>query len=1249
MLKKFNLIVLGFFLTVSASFAQDGSGIIKGVVVDESKGNAPIYGAIVVLKQNGNEKGKRKTQDKGQFRFDNLSAGKYEIIVGYATYPKVNLTDIVVKSEGVVFLGEIKVGPKKTQTVVIKKKPPLINPSGPSITSYTAEDMENMGTRNPEDVVAQSAAVTKQEGGSGVNIKGSSTDGNLIMMDGVKVRATPNLPKGAMQEISVITGGVPANYGDAVGGVISITTKGPTAYYFGGAEIQTSGFYVKGKDPHGYDGKVFGLDKYGYNLFEGLLSGPLWMRRDSTGKKTSPILGFMLTANYTHQLDNSPIAYGGAYRVKKEVRDFLLENPLQVRPDGQVPISNAFFLNKDDFEQNPWRMNATSAALSGTAKISVKLPKNMNLVFGGNFSYSYGKAYSRNSSLLNFTNNGDYVSRSINTYARFSQYFSAKESKDSVRPLIQSAGYNLMVDYSNSGGETYDGRYKFDAFSYGHVGTFTTNRVPTYAYNLSNSTAFLNGYRDVSVDFVPNPNNMELAATTIQYYDMYKGQPQGHFENITQIQQGNALINGTLPQGVYGLWGNLGTPYTSMSKTGLEQFRVTGSGNAIIGEHALTIGFEYEKRWDRSWSVNPISLWTLARLKANAHINPVGTEIESVEVTNGINKITYKPINASYAAANDGVFGGEKNLDVQSFFDYNLRRKLNLAGGGANSSFVDVLSLNPSLLSVDMFSQDELLNNGNSYIAYYGYDIAGNKVSGNTSVQDYFTAFDKNNNYKRFVGAYQPIYVAGYIMDKFAVNNLVFNVGVRVDVFDANQPVLKDPYLLYQARTAGEVRSLIKENPQTYSWAVVPNSVSDNSIVYVDDLNNPTQINGFRSGSQWYTANGNPTEKSSEVRGPGGITPWLLDPTDKEKNNIKSDAFKNYTPQVNVMPRLAFSFPIAEKAAFTAHYDILTIRPNNSITRFDPTDYQFLSSTSTPTISNPGLKPKQTIDYEVGFQQELSENSALKIAGFYREQRNDIQLVRIIDAYPSSYSTYGNIDFGTVKGLTLSYDLRRVNNLRMTANYTLQFAEGTGANSAITQNVTSIGYNFRYIFPYSYDIRHQLNIVADYRYDVKPGKKYEGPMIGKFELLKNTGLNITTNIYSGSPYTAQGGPATTQYVGMTGTVNGSRLPWTYRLDLVLDRNFVKEIKKSENEEPTRLNINVYLRATNLFNQLNILGVYPGTGSWKDDGFLAAAQNQNAIQNQLNVQSYIDYYTLAIQNPGNLSAPRTLRFGIRVDF
>lgn len=42
-----------------------------------------------------------------------------------------------------------------------------------------------------------------------------------------------------------------------------------------------------------------------------------------------------------------------------------------------------------------------------------------------------------------------------------------------------------------------------------------------------------------------------------------------------------------------------------------------------------------------------------------------------------------------------------------------------------------------------MFSPDELLNSGDSYINYYGYDIAGNKVAGNTNINDYFTKYDE--------------------------------------------------------------------------------------------------------------------------------------------------------------------------------------------------------------------------------------------------------------------------------------------------------------------------------------------------------------------------------------------------------------------------------------------------------------------------------------------------------------------------
>jgi hypothetical protein len=90
------------------------------------------------------------------------------------------------------------------------------------------------------------------------------------------------------------------------------------------------------------------------------------------------------------------------------------------------------------------------------------------------------------------------------------------------------------------------------------------------------------------------------------------------------------------------------------------------------------------------------------------------------------------------------------------------------------------------------------------------------------------------------------------------------------------------------------------------------------------------------------------------------------------------------------------------------------------------------------------LRPERVVDYEVGFQQLLSQNSAIKFSAYYRELRDMIQertylFVPVI----SNYQTYGNIDFGTVKGFTVQYDLRRVKNIEFRLAYTLQFADGT--------------------------------------------------------------------------------------------------------------------------------------------------------------------------------------------------------------
>ena len=129
---------------------------------------------------------------------------------------------------------------------------------------------------------------------------------------------------------------------------------------------------------------------------------------------------------------------------------------------------------------------------------------------------------------------------------------------------------------------------------------------------------------------------------------------------------------------------------------------------------------------------------------------------------------------------------------------------------------------------------------------YNGYDYKGDKQTGDVSFDDFWTAKDANGNYTRPIGAFEPIYMAGYIQDKFAINDLIFNVGVRVDRFDANQKVLKDKYLLYPAYTAAD------KAPGR------PSNIGGDFIVYVNDVADPDNatIVGYRDEDTWYDASG---------------------------------------------------------------------------------------------------------------------------------------------------------------------------------------------------------------------------------------------------------------------------------------------------------------------------------------------------------------------------------------------------------
>ena len=403
------------------------------------------------------------------------------------------------------------------------------------------------------------------------------------------------------------------------------------------------------------------------------------------------------------------------------------------------------------------------------------------------------------------------------------------------------------------------------------------------------------------------------------------------------------------------------------------------------------------------------------------------------------------------------------NSAEQSQFDRSLREAL----GKGPDEWIDIDSYDPSVFDISMFSPDEL-GTGRTGYTYDGKKLTGKTGYGLADLERYHREKDENGNYTRILPSAKPVYMAGYIQDKFDIKDMKFNVGVRLDRFNANRPVQKDKYLThYEAYTVDDVNGFTH-----------PANVSSDAVVYVDDAKNPSQVLGYRHEDTWYNALGVQISDPQIITPSTGlIQPYLKYPGESKAIKFDSSSVENtfemYNIQTTFMPRIAFAFPISDRASFFAHYDVLTQRP--------------------PVITdNTSLKPERTTDYELGFSQVLNErkNAALTISAFYREMRDMVQLINVYGAYPAQYTTYGNIDFGTVKGFSIAYDLRRTNNVQMTAAYTLQFAEGTGSAATSAGGIIGSGQpNLRTTMPLDFDQRHAIVLNTDYRFG--KGKDYK--------------------------------------------------------------------------------------------------------------------------------------------------------------
>jgi hypothetical protein len=1293
-MKRISLLLAFLFINIIA-FGQ-AAGYIEGKVTDAD--GKPLQNiSVTVFNTGGQQMGSDKTNQFGKYNIKPLQGGSYDVVFSSVGYAEDKQKGIYVEN-GSGATVNAKMYDKKNVliTVNIRDKKPKVfidktKPGTPP--AQTGASIAKMATANVLDAAANRPGVYQAKSGSGISLGGGRTGNTLYLVDGQLIRsANFNINAANLEALSVNIGGLAASLGDATGGVISLTTKGMSTKPTGTFNFQHS------------------IEGYNANQFNTTFRGPLYKKKEVGGAKR-PVLGYALGFGGAYDLDGDP-SYDKYYVPTADALAKIKAEPLtaiSTAGGNTVFINSAQYLTMKDFTTQKARQNGAGKNLNGTFKLVYKPTTNIDVTLGGNGYYSTsrgsgpgtgaGGANTFGNNMFNSYNNVENNNLTGRGFLRFQQKLSkVGNNAEGIKPLISNAYYIVQLSYEKSQSVSQNPMHKSNFFRYGYVGKFTPYQTAMYGYDTTRGGfkgIKFAGFRPDSMTFQADERyNPDLAAYTKYVYGHASTLPV----NITSLAPLGGLANGDNPQQVFGLFQNYGNYVSVFRRSQLDQFSLNFDASFDINvnekksqklnrdlaaKHAIEFGMYFEQRNSKSYAVSGRGLWSLMRQLANQNIqnfdfkNPYwtknGVKYTAADVANGV--VTVSDLDTIR-------FNRLVDDSTASAFGSNFRKSLGLDPNG--TEYLNIDGYDPAQFNMNMFSADDLTSQGQQLVAYYGYDHTGKQLSARPSFEDFWKQKDaKTGQFTRAIAPFTPIYVAGYIQDNFAFRDIRFRLGVRVDRYDANQKVLRDPYSLFATRKVSDLKAnqftRVRDAKNGNILAPDPTSADFKSqfgdaVVYIDDngaSNGAPKIVGYRNGDTWYDPFGKEISDPSVLKEQytGGTSPQPYLQNGKDLKTLQSAsydvnaAFTDYKPRINVSPRISFSFPVdGDKSLFYAHYDVVTQRPSAGESFITPDDYFYMNDRAGQgTLANPNLNPEKLIDYELGFQQQINKSSAVTISGTYKERRDQIQLQNIISAYPLQYQTFGNRDFSTVKAFTLLYDLRPVKgNLNANIAYTLQFAEGTGSGSTSQRSLLASGQpNLRTVLPLDYDSRHSITANIDYRYSYADGDN--GPQIGKHHPFAGMGINIVFQARSGEPFTKLtravplvGGDFNSNII--SGTVNGSRRPWSNNTNLRIDKDLIFNRMSKADADGKRAvkktyGLNIYAYTQNLFNKRNVIAVHPYTGLATDDGYINSAQGQQTVGNVplAQRQSFIDYYGMALRNPAYFSNPRRLYVGFTFNF
>lgn len=399
---------------------------------------------------------------------------------------------------------------------------------------------------------------------------------------------------------------------------------------------------------------------------------------------------------------------------------------------------------------------------------------------------------------------------------------------------------------------------------------------------------------------------------------------------------------------------------------------------------------------------------------------------------------------------------------------------------------------------------------------------------------------------------HHPTEAAAYVQDKMEFKDLIVNVGLRFDYFQPDANVLNDAH-----------------------------SDPSDPLYYQYTVDDPDIYNPQKAENQ---------AKTLEER----MTYW----------------YKKATAKWQFSPRIGFSFPITANGIVHFSYGHFFQIPRFEKLYLNP---QFKIGNSTiDQVGNADLKPEETINGELGVQQQLTEDVALDVTAYLRDIRNLTGTRNsVITVYGGSleYAQFTNSDFGFVKGIVLTLNKRFAGGLTATLDYTYQVARGTASDPEAAKNAVLAGEEPEMqMTALDWDQRHTLNGTLAYH-----GNSWGGSLIMQYG--------------SGAPYT----PTSTTDIS-TILTNSQLKPAWFNLDV-----------QAYYEIPLdKLRLVAFVRVFNLLDARNAQDVFAKTGDpgYTTDYAVAAATNPN---------QYVNTLTQWFTYPTHYSEPRRVEFGMNLEF